>query len=67
MLAPAAAALASAHPALLEQAGLSPKRAVVLTRAARRLRLEALADDPAERADSGSAASRGWGSGRWAW
>ena len=44
MLAPAAETLASAHPALLERAGLSPKRAVVLTRAARRLRLEALAD-----------------------
>jgi len=51
VLAPAAETLASAHPALLERAGLSPKRAVVLTRAARRLRLEALAGDPAERAE----------------
>ena len=49
MLAPDAATLAAAHPALLERAGLSPKRAVVLTRAARRLRLDALAGDAAER------------------
>src|SRR5262249_25010450 len=46
-LAPAAAPLAAAHPALPERAGLSPKRAVVLTRAARRLKLGALAADDA--------------------
>ena len=46
-LPPDAAALAAAHPALLERAGLSPKRAVVLTRAARRLRLDALSGDVA--------------------
>jgi 3-methyladenine DNA glycosylase/8-oxoguanine DNA glycosylase len=45
-LAPDAAALAAAHPALIERAGLSPRRAVVLTRAARRLNLDALATDP---------------------
>ena len=46
VLAPDAATLAAAHPALLERAGLSPKRAVVLSRAARRLRLDALATEP---------------------
>jgi DNA-3-methyladenine glycosylase II len=50
VLAPDAATLAATHPALLERAGLSPKRAVVLTRAARRLRLDALATEPAEMA-----------------
>ena len=40
--------LAGLHPAVLERAGLSPKRAVVLTRAARRLRLELLGSEPAE-------------------
>ncbi|MDX6495028.1 MAG: hypothetical protein QOE17_1014 [Gaiellales bacterium] len=50
VLAPDAPALAAAHPALLERAGLSPKRAVVLTRAARRLRLDALAMEPAQTA-----------------
>ena len=49
VLAPDAATLAAAHPALLE-AGLSPKRAVVLSRAARRLRLDALATEPAQTA-----------------
>ena len=48
VLAPDAATLAAAHPALLERAGLSPKRAVVLSRAAHRLRLDALATEPAE-------------------
>jgi 3-methyladenine DNA glycosylase/8-oxoguanine DNA glycosylase len=48
VLAPDAPALAATHPALLERAGLSPKRAVVLSRAARRLRLDALATDTAE-------------------
>jgi 3-methyladenine DNA glycosylase/8-oxoguanine DNA glycosylase len=47
---PEAPALAAAHPATLERAGLSPKRAVVLSRAARRLRLEPLASEPASRA-----------------
>jgi DNA-3-methyladenine glycosylase II len=50
VLAPDAATLAATHPALLERAGLSPKRAVVLTRAARRLRLDALATEPAQTA-----------------
>jgi len=49
-LSPDAAALAAAHPALLERAGLSPKRSVVLTRAARRLKLEALAGADADAA-----------------
>ena len=49
-LAPDAATLAAALPALLERAGLSPRRAVVLVRAARRLRLDALATEPVERA-----------------
>jgi len=44
---PDAATLAALHPAVLERAGLSPKRAVVLTRAARRLRLDLLAHEPA--------------------
>jgi len=48
VLAPDASALSAAHPARLERAGLSPKRAVVLSRAARRLRLAALATDTAE-------------------
>jgi DNA-3-methyladenine glycosylase II len=50
VLAPDAVTLAATHPALLERAGLSPKRAVVLTRAARRLRLDALATEPAQTA-----------------
>jgi 3-methyladenine DNA glycosylase/8-oxoguanine DNA glycosylase len=45
-LPPSAEQLAAVHPAQLERAGLSPKRAVVLTRAARRLRLDCLADEP---------------------
>ena len=49
-MAPDAATLASAHPAVIERAGLSPRRAVVLTRAARRLNLDALATDPGARA-----------------
>lgn len=49
-LPPTARELAALHPALLERAGLSPKRAVVLTRAARRLSLEALATDTGEAA-----------------
>jgi 3-methyladenine DNA glycosylase/8-oxoguanine DNA glycosylase len=49
-LPPTARELAALHPALLERAGLSPKRAVVLTRAARRLPLEALATDTGEAA-----------------
>jgi 3-methyladenine DNA glycosylase/8-oxoguanine DNA glycosylase len=44
-LAPDAATLAAAHPAVMERAGLSPRRAVVLTRAAKRLNLDALATD----------------------
>ena len=44
-LPPTASELAAVHPAELERAGLSPKRAVVLTRAARRLPLDALAAD----------------------
>jgi 3-methyladenine DNA glycosylase/8-oxoguanine DNA glycosylase len=47
-LPPDAATLAAAHPALLERAGLSPKRSVVLTRAARRLKLDALATADAD-------------------
>jgi 3-methyladenine DNA glycosylase/8-oxoguanine DNA glycosylase len=50
VLAPQASQLAALHPALLEQAGLSPKRAVVLTRAARRLRLSHLAGEHADMA-----------------
>jgi 3-methyladenine DNA glycosylase/8-oxoguanine DNA glycosylase len=50
VLAPDASALSATHPALLERAGLSPKRAVVLARAARRLRLDALATDTAQTA-----------------
>jgi len=46
MLAPEAATVSEAHPALFERAGLSPRRAVVLSRAARRLRLDALASEP---------------------
>ena len=49
-LPPDAAALAAVHPALLERAGLSPKRSVVLTRAARRLKLDALAGADADAA-----------------
>jgi 3-methyladenine DNA glycosylase/8-oxoguanine DNA glycosylase len=45
-LPPSAADLAALHPAVLERAGLSPKRAVVLTRAARRLRLDLLGSEP---------------------
>jgi 3-methyladenine DNA glycosylase/8-oxoguanine DNA glycosylase len=45
-LAPDAETLAAAHPAILERAGLSPRRAVVLSRAARRLKLDALAHEP---------------------
>jgi 3-methyladenine DNA glycosylase/8-oxoguanine DNA glycosylase len=44
-LPPDAATLAATHPARLERAGLSPRRAVVLVRAARRLSLDALARD----------------------
>jgi 3-methyladenine DNA glycosylase/8-oxoguanine DNA glycosylase len=47
-LPPTARELAQLHPAVLERAGLSPKRAVVLTRAARRLLLDALAREPGE-------------------
>jgi len=49
-LPPSAEQLAGLHPAMLERAGLSPKRAVVLVRAARRLRLGQLADEAAETA-----------------
>ena len=45
-LPPDAADLAALHPAVLERAGLSPKRAVVLTRAARRLPLDLLGREP---------------------
>jgi 3-methyladenine DNA glycosylase/8-oxoguanine DNA glycosylase len=45
-LAPDAATLAAAHPAILERAGLSPRRAVVLRRAAGRLKLDALGHEP---------------------
>ncbi|MDX6534061.1 MAG: hypothetical protein QOF68_1805 [Gaiellales bacterium] len=48
MLPPTGAQLAATHPARFERAGLSPARAVVLQRAARRLRLERLADDPVD-------------------
>jgi 3-methyladenine DNA glycosylase/8-oxoguanine DNA glycosylase len=47
-LPPRAEQLAHLHPAELERCGLSPKRAVVLARAARRLRLEQLASEPAD-------------------
>ena len=47
VLAPHAAELSASHPARFERAGLSPKRAVVLSRTARRLRLDALASEPA--------------------
>ena len=47
-LPPQAAELAALHPAVLERAGLSPKRAVALVRAARRVRLDRLAEDPAD-------------------
>ncbi len=50
LLAPDAAALSAAHPSRLERAGLSPKRAVVLSRAARRLRLDPLAGEPVQTA-----------------
>jgi DNA-3-methyladenine glycosylase II len=46
-LPPTARDLGAIHPALLERAGLSPKRAVVLVRAARRLPLDRLAVEPA--------------------
>jgi 3-methyladenine DNA glycosylase/8-oxoguanine DNA glycosylase len=49
-LAPDAATIAAVHPAILERAGLSPRRAVVLSRAARRLKLDALACEPAQTA-----------------
>jgi 3-methyladenine DNA glycosylase/8-oxoguanine DNA glycosylase len=49
-LAPDAPTLAAAHPAILEGAGLSPRRAVVLSRAARRLKLDALAGEPSQTA-----------------
>jgi 3-methyladenine DNA glycosylase/8-oxoguanine DNA glycosylase len=48
MLPPTAAELAATHPARFERAGLSPARGVVLQRAARRLRLDRLADDPVD-------------------
>jgi 3-methyladenine DNA glycosylase/8-oxoguanine DNA glycosylase len=47
LLAPDAVSLSAAHPSRLERAGLSPRRAVVLSRAARRLRLDLLACEPA--------------------
>jgi 3-methyladenine DNA glycosylase/8-oxoguanine DNA glycosylase len=50
VLPPDAATLASLHPALLERAGLSPQRSVVLTRAARRLRLADVGSDPVDEA-----------------
>jgi 3-methyladenine DNA glycosylase/8-oxoguanine DNA glycosylase len=50
-LPPGAAALAAAHPARLEREGLSPKRSVILTRAAGRLKLDALAADPPDLAE----------------
>lgn len=46
MLPPSAEELARVHPARFERSGLSPARAVVLQRAARRLRLDRLATDP---------------------
>jgi 3-methyladenine DNA glycosylase/8-oxoguanine DNA glycosylase len=49
-LAPDAATLAAARPAILERAGLSPRRAVVLSRAARRLKLDALGHEPSQTA-----------------
>jgi DNA-3-methyladenine glycosylase II len=52
-LPPSARELAAVHPARFERAGLSPKRAVVLARAARRLQLERLGGEPA-----GTAAAR---------
>jgi 3-methyladenine DNA glycosylase/8-oxoguanine DNA glycosylase len=45
---PTAAQLAASHPARFERAGLSPMRAVVLQRAARRLRLDRAVGDSAE-------------------
>jgi 3-methyladenine DNA glycosylase/8-oxoguanine DNA glycosylase len=48
VLPPTAVELAATHPARFARAGLSPARAVVLQRAARRLRLDRLADDPAD-------------------
>jgi DNA-3-methyladenine glycosylase II len=47
-LPPDAATLGRAHPALLEREGLSPKRSVILTRAASRLNLESPATEPAD-------------------
>jgi DNA-3-methyladenine glycosylase II len=47
VLPPAAALIARTHPGQFERAGLSPMRAAALTRAARRLRLDALPADPA--------------------
>ncbi|MGZ4431022.1 MAG: DNA-3-methyladenine glycosylase family protein [Gaiellales bacterium] len=47
VLPPPAAAIASTHPAHFERAGLSPSRAAVLTRSARRLQLSSLSGEPA--------------------
>jgi DNA-3-methyladenine glycosylase II len=62
-LAPDAATLAAAHPAVIERAGLSPRRAVVLTRAAKRLDLDALGTDTA--ATAVARITREPGLGRW--
>lgn len=50
-LPPDAETLARSHPARLEREGLSPKRSVILTRAAARLKLDALATDPPDLAE----------------